>query len=57
MKHISILVPTGDVALGTIEGSYIAFTKVNDFLVAMGKEPLFTVQLIGLTKEPLYRLP
>jgi transcriptional regulator GlxA family with amidase domain len=52
MKHISILVPTGDVALGTIEGSYIAFTKVNDFLVAMGKEPLFTVQLIGLTKEP-----
>lgn len=52
MKHISILVPTGDVALSTIEGSYIAFTKVNDFLVGMGKAPLFNVQLIGLTKEP-----
>ena len=52
MKHISILVPSGGVALGTIEGSYIAFTKVNDFLESMGKPPLFKVQLIGLTKEP-----
>jgi transcriptional regulator GlxA family with amidase domain len=52
MKHISILVPEGAVALSTIEGSYIAFTKVNDFLVAMGKAPLFKVQLVGLTKQP-----
>jgi len=52
MKHISILVPEGAVALSTIEGSYIAFTKVNDFLVDMGKSPLFKIQLIGLTKEP-----
>src|SRR6266581_1329510 len=52
MKHISILVPSGAVALGTIEGSYIAFTKVNDFLESMGKSPLFNVQLIGLNKEP-----
>ena len=52
MKHISILVPKGAVALSTIEGSYSAFTKINDFLAGMGKVPLFKVQLIGLTKAP-----
>lgn len=51
MKHISILVPKGEVALSCIEGSYTVFTKVNDFLVSSGKQPLFKVQLIGLTKE------
>ncbi|MDB5272869.1 MAG: helix-turn-helix-domain containing protein AraC type [Chitinophagaceae bacterium] len=51
MKHISILVPNGAAALGTIEGPYIAFNKANDFLVGMGKKPLFNVQLVGLKKE------
>jgi len=51
MKHISILVPKGEVALSCIEGSYTVFNKVNDFLVNSGKQPLFKVQLIGLTKE------
>jgi transcriptional regulator GlxA family with amidase domain len=50
-KHISILVPKGDVALSCIEGSFTVFTKVNDFLVNMGKSPLFTVKLVGITKE------
>lgn len=50
-KHISILVPQGDVALSCIEGSFTVFTKVNDFLVNMGKSPLFTVKLVGLTKD------
>lgn len=52
MKHISILVPNGAAALGCIEGSFIGFTKANDFLVATGKQPLFTVQLVGLRREP-----
>lgn len=52
MKHISILVPRGAVALSCIEGSFIAFTKANDFLQRMGKAPLFNVQLVGITKEP-----
>jgi transcriptional regulator GlxA family with amidase domain len=51
MKHISILVPKGDVALSCIEGSFTVFNKVNDFLINMGKPPLFQVQLVGLTCE------
>ncbi len=51
MKHISILVPKGAAALSCIDGSYIAFTKTNDFLASTGKPRLFDVQLIGLTKE------
>jgi len=52
MKHISILIPKGAVALSCIEGSNTMFTKANDFLAGMGKAPLFHVQLVGLTKEP-----
>src|SRR5687767_11533383 len=51
MKHISILVPKGAVALGCIEGPYILFTKANEFLQYLGKPPLFKVQLVGLTRE------
>jgi transcriptional regulator GlxA family with amidase domain len=52
MKNISILVPRGAVALSCIDGSYILFTKANEFLVSMGKQPVFKVQLVGLTNEP-----
>ncbi len=52
MKHISILVPNGAAALSCIEGSYILFCKVNDFLAGMGKHPVFNVKLVGLTNEP-----
>lgn len=51
MKHISILVPKGDVALSCIDGSFMIFNKVNDILADMGKPPLFNVQLVGLTND------
>lgn len=51
MKHISILVPKGAVALSCIEGPFILFNKVNEFSVNMGKPPLFKTQLVGLTKD------
>lgn len=51
MKHISILVPRGAVALGCIEGPFILFNKANEFLASMGKAPLFQVQLVGLSEE------
>lgn len=51
MKHISVLVPKGDAALGTIEGPFKFFSFVNDFLTAMGREPAFKVQLVGLSSE------
>lgn len=51
MKHISILVPKGDVALSCIEGTFTVFNGVNAFLEDRGKPALFKVQLVGLTKE------
>ena len=51
MKHISILVPKGAAALSCIEGSYVAFTRTNNFLANLGRPPIFNVQLVGLTKE------
>ena len=51
MKHISILVPSGNVALACIDGPFTMFNKVNDFLLSMGKPALFQVQLVGLSNE------
>lgn len=52
-KHISILVPRGELILSSVVGSFKIFSKVNDYLVNTGKceEPLFDVQLVGLTDE------
>jgi len=51
MKHISILVPRGAVALSCIEGPFILFNKVNEFLIGAGKNALFQVQLVGLNSD------
>lgn len=47
MKHISILVPRGAVALSCIEGPFVLFTQANCFLADKGRAPLFQVQLVG----------
>ncbi|MGA2480973.1 MAG: hypothetical protein ABSG63_19685 [Spirochaetia bacterium] len=52
MKHVSILVPRGAASVSCIEGSFILFTKANDFLAGRGEAPRFDVQLVGLTREP-----
>jgi transcriptional regulator GlxA family with amidase domain len=52
MKHVSILVPRGAATVSCIDGSLVLFTKANDFLAARGRPPLFTAQLVGLTREP-----
>ncbi len=52
MKHVSVLVPKGAVALSCIEGSFRAFNTVNTFLQEMGREPQFKVQLVGLDHQP-----
>jgi transcriptional regulator GlxA family with amidase domain len=52
MKHISILVPKGAI-LGSLEGSRQLLTQVNQFFLAMGKDPVFKVELVGLEKETL----
>ncbi len=53
MKHISVLVPRGAAALGCIEGSFIGFSRANEVLVGMGKQPLFKIELVGITDEPI----
>ncbi|MEI6949000.1 helix-turn-helix domain-containing protein [Paraflavisolibacter sp. H34] len=50
MKHISILVPHGAI-LGSLEGSRQLLTQVNHFFRERGEAPVFTVQLVGLTRE------
>lgn len=51
MKQVSILVPKGAVALSCIEGSFVCFTKANEFLESLGRPPLFNVQLVGLSSD------
>ena len=51
MKHISILVPKGAASLACIDGAYNVFTKVNEFLKSSGKDLVFKVQLVALTKD------
>lgn len=50
MKHVSILVPETAVVEAVADPHYI-LRAVNQFLEASGKEPLFHVQLVGLTRE------
>jgi transcriptional regulator GlxA family with amidase domain len=50
MKNICILVPESAVLAAITDPRYM-FTAVNQFLVSAGKPPIFTVQLVGLTKN------
>ena len=50
MKHISILVPN-EAVLASIDDPRYMFTAANEFLESVGRDPLFKVQLVGLTKE------
>jgi transcriptional regulator GlxA family with amidase domain len=55
MKHISILVPLGHTSLTNIEGTQQIFSEVNTVRAGMGMEPLFTIQLVGLSAETSQR--
>lgn len=50
MKHVSILVPEQSVLQAIADPQYL-FSAVNQFLIVMGKQPLFKVELVGATKE------
>lgn len=52
MKHISILVPNEAVLTSIVDPRYM-FTTINQFLEQAGEEPMFNIQLVGLTKEVL----
>ena len=52
-KHISIVVPCGEVILSSIIGTYKILTAVNGYMIQTGQSqtPVFDIQLIGLTNE------
>lgn len=50
MKHVAILIPN-EAVLASIVDARTIFTGANDFLQAMGRQPAFNVQMVGLTKE------
>lgn len=51
MKHISILIPEGDISLVNVEGCHQIFSEVNKVLARAGQPPMFTIQLVGIRKE------
>ncbi|QHV96409.1 GlxA family transcriptional regulator [Spirosoma endbachense] len=55
MKHVSIIVPHGHISLTNVEGTHQILAEVNEFQKAMGKAPLFTIQLVGLSRETRQR--
>lgn len=50
MKHISILIPQEAVMAGIVDARTL-FTGANEFLIVAGKERLFQVDLVGITKS------
>ena len=54
LKKISILVPESAVLEAVADPRYL-FTAVNQFLQVSGKQPLFQVELVGVTREIRYQ--
>ncbi len=51
MRHISIIIPEGDISVSNVEGTLQIFSEVNSFHARAGKLPLFNIQLVGLRRE------
>lgn len=50
MKHVSILIPRGHTSLVNIEGTHQILGEVNKILSQMGRDPIFNVKLVGLSR-------
>jgi transcriptional regulator GlxA family with amidase domain len=55
MKHVSILVPRGHTSLVNMEGTYHILSEVNACLASLDREPLFNIQLVGISSESSLR--
>lgn len=55
MKHVSILVPRGLTSLVNMEGTYQILTEVNACLISLEREPMFNIQLVGISQEATQR--
>lgn len=50
MKHISILVPEGDISLSNLEATHKMFNMANGTLQKIGKKSMFEIHLIGINE-------
>lgn len=55
MKHVSILIPRGQSSLVNIEGSLQILSEVNAIRAARGEDPVFNIQLVGLSPNTSQR--
>ena len=55
MKHLSILIPKGDLILDTIVGTLNLFRMANSYSKRIGKseEDVFSIDLVGLDNHPI----
>jgi transcriptional regulator GlxA family with amidase domain len=55
MKHLSIVIPQGDLILDTIVGTLNLFKMANKYSMRIGKtqQAVFAIDLVGMTKEPI----
>jgi transcriptional regulator GlxA family with amidase domain len=51
MKHLTILVPDGHHNLSSVVDTYLVFSKANGYWQSLEREPVFTIQLAGTSKE------
>jgi transcriptional regulator GlxA family with amidase domain len=55
MKHLSIIIPEGNLILDTIVGTLNLFKMANSYSRRIGKtqEDVFAIDLVGITKNPI----
>src|SRR5438046_448071 len=51
MKHVSIVVPDGNSILSSIVGPFKVFNGANDYLKKTGRQPMYDIHLVGLSKD------
>lgn len=51
MKHLTIIVPDGPNNLSSIVGAYKIFSRANEYRQAQGKQPLFHIELAGISEK------
>jgi transcriptional regulator GlxA family with amidase domain len=51
MKHLTILVPSGENNLSSIVGAYKIFTRANEYWKKTGRKELFRIELAGNSKK------
>ena len=51
MKHVSILVLEGQNNISSMIGPYKILLRANEYWKSLGREPVFRVEMVGLSKE------